>query len=200
MKLINELLNIDLPNIAKQFKSKEVIGGVVKAPIVIRLDGVRFGKKLVAFNKPRDVRVHRALIESSESILVGEGVIYLEASYEETLLDYAWLGLPLLSTVIALSGIPNKRKMLKLGVPVLVIQVIPTYYAYEILRLHPIWFTLISGVILLTITRLVSKESFDICLSHIIVITTLCIASMITSNPVVLLLGGIGSGLFRWCS
>ena len=138
----------------------------------------------------------KAFIYSRNSILIGEGVIDLEASFKRTLLDYAWLELSLLSIVVALSSIPSKRKMLKLGVSALVIQIIPTYYAYEFLKLHPIWFTLISGVILLVVTRLIIRESFNRCLSHIIVITFLCMASMITSDPIILLLGDISSGLF----
>ncbi|RLF23115.1 MAG: hypothetical protein DRN15_07205 [Thermoprotei archaeon] len=138
----------------------------------------------------------KAIIKSSRSLLMGEGVVKLKASYERTLLDYAWLGLPLLSTTIALCGAPSRRRRLRLGLPAVVIQIVPAYYAYELLKLHPLWFTLASGVVLLIIARLIDKEALEACLGHIIVITALCMASMLTSNPIVLLLGGIGSGLF----
>ncbi|RLF21338.1 MAG: hypothetical protein DRM97_06810, partial [Thermoprotei archaeon] len=134
--------------------------------------------------------------ESPRGILIGEGTIRLEASFERTLLDHAWIGLPLLSTIVALCGAPNRRRKLRLGIPAIIAQVTPAYYAFEILKLHPIWFTLASGVILLILARLVDKEALEACLGHIIVITALCMASMLTSNPIVLLLGGIGSGLF----
>jgi len=137
-----------------------------------------------------------AIIESPREILIGEGAIGLEASFERTLLDYAWIGLPLLSTIVALCGAPNRRRKLRLGLPAVIIQTVPAYYAYELLKLHPIWFTLVSGVVLLALARLVDKEALEACLGHVIVITALCMASMLTSNPIVLLLGGIGSSLF----
>ncbi|RLF07619.1 MAG: hypothetical protein DRJ60_02255 [Thermoprotei archaeon] len=138
----------------------------------------------------------KAMIKSPRGILIGEGTIRLEASFERTLLDYAWLGLPLLSTIVALCGAPSRRHRLKLGLPAVIVQVVPAYCAYELLRLHPIWLTLASGAILLALARLVNKEALEACLGHITVITVLCMASMLTSNPMVLLLGGIGSGLF----
>ncbi|RLF21576.1 MAG: hypothetical protein DRN15_10945, partial [Thermoprotei archaeon] len=83
----------------------------------------------------------RAIIESPRGILIGEGIIRLKAGFERALLDYAWLGLPLLSTVVALCGAPSRRRKLRLGLPVMIVQIAPAYYAYELLRLHPIWFT-----------------------------------------------------------
>jgi len=138
----------------------------------------------------------KALIESPRGMLVGEGTIRLEASFERTLLDYAWIGIPLLSTIAALCGAPNRRRKLRLGLPIIIVQVAPAYYAFEVLKLHPIWFTLASGIILLILARLIDKEALEACLGHIIMITALCMASMLTSNPIILLLGGIGSGLF----
>lgn len=38
-----------------------------------------------------------AVIESSRGVLIGGGAVKLEDSLEKVLLDYAWIGLPLLS-------------------------------------------------------------------------------------------------------
>ncbi len=138
----------------------------------------------------------KAVVESPRGILIGEGGIRLKASFERTLLDYAWLGLPLLSTTVALCGAPNRRRKLRLGLPAVIVQTVPAYCAYELLKLHPMWLTLASGALLLALARLVDKGALEACLGHIIVIIALCMASMLTSNPIVLSLSGIGSGLF----
>ncbi len=65
-----------------------------------------------------------------------------------------------------------------------------------IFGLHPLWLTLGYGALLLALTYLIEKEAFYRCLSHIVILTALTSTAMIMGNPLILLLGGFGAGLF----
>lgn len=58
---LERILAINPAALTGFFKRREVVGGVVQAPLVLRMDGVNFGRMLREFLQPRDVRVHRAL-------------------------------------------------------------------------------------------------------------------------------------------
>ncbi len=69
LTLLHDILNIDLPRLSNRFKKLEVVGGIVKEPIAIRLDGVRFSKILKDFRKPRDIRVHVSLVKAAKELM-----------------------------------------------------------------------------------------------------------------------------------
>jgi len=52
------------------------------------------------------------------------------------------------------------------------------------------------GALLLAITYIIEREAFYRCLSHVIILTALTSTAMIMGNPLILLLGGFGAGLF----
>jgi hypothetical protein len=56
--------------LSKLYKQREVAGGMLRPPIVVRADGVGFGKALrEGFTWPRDRRVHEALINAAEKLM-----------------------------------------------------------------------------------------------------------------------------------
>lgn len=56
--------------LSKLFKQREVAGGSLRPPVVVRADGVGFGKALKeGFTWPRDRRVHEALINATEKLM-----------------------------------------------------------------------------------------------------------------------------------
>ncbi len=57
------------PEVFSLFKKRESLCGYVDPPIVIRCDGVHFGKRLRGFKFPRDKRVHEALLDAVESYM-----------------------------------------------------------------------------------------------------------------------------------
>ncbi len=70
LKFIERMIDeFNLPYMSAKFKEREVGLGIVKEPIALRLDGVRFGKSLKGFKEPRDEIVHNALVESAKELL-----------------------------------------------------------------------------------------------------------------------------------
>jgi len=56
--------------LSKLYKQREVTGGKLRPPAVVRADGVGFGKALKeGFAWPRDRRVHEALINAAEKLM-----------------------------------------------------------------------------------------------------------------------------------
>ncbi|WP_069808379.1 tRNA(His) guanylyltransferase Thg1 family protein [Vulcanisaeta thermophila] len=66
---INELLKFNPKAADEHFRGREALLHV-KPPIVIRLDGVGFGKRLRGFEHPRDYRVHEALVTAAERLML----------------------------------------------------------------------------------------------------------------------------------
>jgi len=64
-----EILNINPLVLSNIFTRSEVWGGYIDLPYVIRLDGVSFGRILKDFEKPRDPRVHKALVDSCRELM-----------------------------------------------------------------------------------------------------------------------------------
>ena len=67
---------------------------------------------------------------------------------------------------------------------------------YQILELHPLWYTLGVGLALLVVAWIVDRVALRVSLEYITILSLLSIASFLTTNPLVLLLGGIGSAIF----
>ena len=56
--------------LSKLYKQREVTGGTLSPPVVVRADGVGFGKALKeGFAWPRDRRVHDALVKAAEELM-----------------------------------------------------------------------------------------------------------------------------------
>ena len=66
--VLRELACVNVAELDTVFRGAEVSGGVVGAPLIIRLDGVGFGSRLRGFAAPRDARVHRALLEAGRRV------------------------------------------------------------------------------------------------------------------------------------
>ncbi len=67
-KNILELLEVPVGKLHKYFKKKE-IGDKVRPPIILRLDGVKFSNLPPHFTRPRDERVHRALVKAAIEVV-----------------------------------------------------------------------------------------------------------------------------------
>lgn len=69
-EILKFLAKVNVAKLSEYFKAKETFArSKVEPPIVIRLDGVGFGKALEGFEKPRSRPVHEALVEACMSIL-----------------------------------------------------------------------------------------------------------------------------------
>ena len=55
--------------LAEVFNDRVVLGGLVNGAIVVRADGVGFGKALRKFASPRDESVHKALLAAAEDVM-----------------------------------------------------------------------------------------------------------------------------------
>ncbi len=56
--------------LSKLYKQREVAGGTLRPPVVVRADGVGFGRALKeGFTWPRDRKVHEALINAAEKLM-----------------------------------------------------------------------------------------------------------------------------------
>lgn len=136
--------------------------------------------------------VLEAEIVSGDVYLRGSGAVSAEASPEALLLDYAWLGLPTLSFLTVLAGSRRKRRVAAscfgFSAPLIGLQ--------EVVEVHPLVFIGAYGAAVLLATLLADRKAFKKALGHTAVVTSLVAASMILSNPLVLLLGGFGAALF----
>jgi len=136
-------------------------------------------------------------IEREDVLLRGKGTIDLRTSYEVKLLDYAFMILPTVNLAVALAGTRKKRRKAALTACYLIALTIPLVIDWDfILGLHPLWLTLGYGTLLLALTYLIERKAFYRCLSHIMILIALTSTAMIMGNPLILLLGGFGAGLF----
>lgn len=63
-----ELMDLNVSKLEEIFSERELDKSIIP-PFVIRLDGVRFGKSLAGFERPRDPRVRDAMIEAAKRII-----------------------------------------------------------------------------------------------------------------------------------
>jgi len=136
-----------------------------------------------------------AEIEREDVLLRGKGTVNLRTGYEFKLLDYAILILPAVSVATGMAGVSEKRKKGVLAGCFLAAQ-LPLLNPKFLLGIHPLWITLGYGALLLAITYAIEREAFYRCLSHVIILTALTSTAVIMGNPIILLLGGFGAGLF----
>lgn len=69
-KFLNELVKLNVSKLDKYYKNKEVeVEDRIRVPLIIRLDGVKFGKNLREFRFPRDIQVHNALIYGLKQLM-----------------------------------------------------------------------------------------------------------------------------------
>ncbi len=76
---ISTLVGIPIGTLYRKYKSREIVKSILELPIILRLDGVKFGKLLRNFERPRDRRVHDVLIEAAIEILkfMGADIAYV---------------------------------------------------------------------------------------------------------------------------
>ncbi len=67
--LTSLIISIPVGKFHRLFKSREVTEYKVDTPFIVRLDGVKFGKRLKNFKTPRDRKVHDALVSAAEKIM-----------------------------------------------------------------------------------------------------------------------------------
>ncbi|NPB01013.1 MAG: hypothetical protein GXO10_06525 [Crenarchaeota archaeon] len=67
--LTSLIISIPVGKFHKLFKSREIVQSKVETPFIVRLDGVKFGKRLKNFTMPRDRRVHESLVLAAERII-----------------------------------------------------------------------------------------------------------------------------------
>ncbi|NPA23359.1 MAG: hypothetical protein GXO23_03585 [Crenarchaeota archaeon] len=63
------IMSIPIGKLHNMFKNREITSEKVDPPFIVRLDGVKFGKRLQRFQRPRDRTVHEALLMSAERIM-----------------------------------------------------------------------------------------------------------------------------------
>ena len=168
--------------------------------LTLSLAGVKYEWEVVTYEFNGTVQLPaygvfrvRAEIEREDVVLRGEGEVRLETAYESSLLDLAFLLVPLATAIPALASSYRRRR---LGLS-LVLLVAPLPVSWKLLlELHPIWVTLAYGLGVLATTWYADRESFNRVLSHLVVIVALASSSMVLGNPIILLLGGFGAMLF----
>jgi len=70
LEIVKLFAKVNVAKLGEYFKAKEAFAQLkVEPPIVIRLDGVGFGRALEGFEKPRSRLVHEALVEACMGIL-----------------------------------------------------------------------------------------------------------------------------------
>ncbi len=67
--LASLIMSIPVGELYHLFKRREIVTEKVDVPFIVRLDGVRFGKKLKECDRPRDRKVHDALLRAAEEIM-----------------------------------------------------------------------------------------------------------------------------------
>ncbi len=133
----------------------------------------------------------KCIITSRYSFLIGEKTIYLNTSYERRLIDYGFIILPLLSSIIEFFG--SRRKFRYRGL-MITVQSLPL--PILLLINNPLTITFLYGVFMLLITFFMDREAFRRSIEHTVVVLSLSATSMAVSNPLILLLGGFGSTIF----
>ena len=135
--VINDLLLLDIVRLEEKFKSREVTCGHVKTPFIVRLDGVNFGSKLKNFEKPRDRKVHEALINVCEELIQVFGANICHVVSDElniVFLNYAPYGGRIFKIVSISAGLAS-AKLTNLLNTLLYFdsRVIPVENVYEVL-------------------------------------------------------------------
>lgn len=65
-----DLMRVPVAELDEKYRSRErVLEAKLPLPLAIRLDGVGFSKALTGFNKPRDAKVHKALIKAASDVV-----------------------------------------------------------------------------------------------------------------------------------
>ncbi len=115
---VSLLIGLEIGKIHNKFKSREVVSDVVRNPVVIRLDGVKFGKKLRDFERPRDRRVHNILIEAGIELMKYMGADIAHVVSDEiniVFLNYVPYGGRYFKLISTSSGIASSITSLRLG-------------------------------------------------------------------------------------
>ena len=70
LRTLEYLTRVNPAKLQPYFRDREVASDkVILGPIAVRLDGVNFGKVLKNFRKPRDIRVHEALMGAGMALM-----------------------------------------------------------------------------------------------------------------------------------
>ncbi len=67
--MLDLLLSLNVPRLEDKYRSREIVGGIVRPPLALRMDGVSFGRSLSDMPGPRSEPVHRALVETARLLL-----------------------------------------------------------------------------------------------------------------------------------
>jgi len=70
LRAAKSFASVNPASLSRLYKQREITGGILSPPIVVRADGVKFGKSLKdEFTWPRDRRVHEALVSAAEELM-----------------------------------------------------------------------------------------------------------------------------------
>jgi len=131
--ILNKLIKVNPARLYQFFKVREVVNdGVVFGPIAIRLDGVNFSKALENFRKPRDLRVHKALLEAGRALAERFNALIIYVASDEInliLKDVPYGGRVFKLTSVSAS-IASAHTSLSLGIPL--------YFDSRIIKLNNI--------------------------------------------------------------
>jgi len=168
--------------------------------LILKIAGKRYewASKDYDLNATLELPAYGALrvyaeLKGRDAVLRGRGVISLITAPERSLLDLAFVALPLAAIAPSLA---SSRRRRRLGFSMLLLAS-PLPAAWNLLlEIHPLWVTLGYGLAVLASVYLLDREAFHRALGHVAVVLSLAGASMVLGNPIILLLGGFGAALF----
>lgn len=136
--LTSLIISIPVGKFHKLFKSREIVEHKVEPPFIVRLDGVKFGKRLKNFTMPRDRRVHEALILATERIIeyMGADLGYVTSDEINILfLKYCPYGSRFFKIISISSGIASSIVTRTLGIELFfdsrIVKIFDIYEAYR---------------------------------------------------------------------
>jgi len=120
LRILEYLTRVNPAKLQLYFRDREVANNsVVSGPIAIRLDGVNFGKVLKDFRKPRDVRVHDALINAGKVLMerFNALITYVASDEINLILNDVPYGGRVFKLVSVSASIASAHTSLSLGMP-----------------------------------------------------------------------------------
>ncbi len=116
--VVSALIGLRVGELSRRFKEREVTCGLTAPPVIVRLDGVKFGSRLRGLSWPRDERVHRALLEAGKAIMseLGADMCYIVSDEINVFFTkYVPYGGRVFKIVSITSGIASSLVSLNLG-------------------------------------------------------------------------------------
>ena len=119
--ILSNLIKVNPATLHEHFRLREVTPiERVEGPVAIRLDGVNFSKALKQFEKPRDLRVHEALLDAGKALTerFNALVTYITSDEINVVLDDVPYGGRVFKLISVTASIASAHASLRLGIPI----------------------------------------------------------------------------------